>query len=566
MKKINKIIFAILCMLTYMSIAYAASPSFSGFAQASGQGSSSRPGSSSSNYNPGGIDGLGSTAYTPYSENGKSYRCYYKHSITNNTDLNLNAYDMNGKSLIPNSISASDTLTAGTWIGININETKSVSWSINSFHYYEMKKTFKCYYKVGCTNTLHTRTSKTACKSGETAHINGGVRTCTYWSCDGGYEGWKDQEKKVSMSHTLRTQDCPLYLGTEAKQVAVLEENIKDEVSYVPGCKSKAVSEVKSEARSRVGSASNKLKFNKSDTSESETSLYITGTSVKGLQEKDSGDSGTYWQEFEYIPKTVCMNMLTSKVAYNEDCNVDNSIVKKISNGTVYDEYLKKTVTYWRYFVPLDSKTNSITQISLIKNPDSLPLTEAQCRNGMQANKNNYFDLVQPKKGSFTGDYDTDIKMDLKEGCYISITLRFSNKQRFYGETSNYELLKGYGMYFRQIDPSNPFPTVQNNTKKLDRTSYWYGYDTSKFKTFENITYIANMSKANIDAVRKFNDNNPYTKWTNEKDHNNYKMNGMNSDGSSVFINKYASDIFAGARAKNSKYEKIGCYKGKGVC
>ena len=110
----------------------------------------------------------------------------------------------------------------------------------------------------------------------------------------------------------------------------------------------------------------------------------------------------------------------------------------------------------------------------------------------------------------------------------------------------------------------------------LNDYSYWNSdvYNKSNKKvngttvlatSFNNPSYIANMTKSNIDLVQKYNENNQYTQWVADSE-NGVKLYGMNSNGSSVFINKYNntifrdnSSIYSNVTVKKSKYYKLGC-------
>ena len=197
-------------------------------------------------------------------------------------------------------------------------------------------------------------------------------------------------------------------------------------------------------------------------------------------------------------------------------------------------------------------------------------LTEKQCRYGME-NKEDYVRFIAPSIGSFEGDYlkgenkSNDIKKVKEEnGCFIAIVLDFDIVQKFYGETSNSNRLKGYGMYFRQIDINNPFPNG------LKSSTYWnglYNESTKKVKTrgtevklqtsFENPTYVADLSSGtNIAKVRQLNKDSPYTNWISDYQ----KTYGMNAKGMSYFIDKNSgnSEIFT-RKAASSSYYKLGC-------
>lgn len=606
MKKINKIILTILCIVLYTNKIYAANGSFTDIWSDSGSGSETP-----SDPNPDGIDGRGSTGYQEYENNGNLYKCYYKHSITVGTSLDINAYNMNGKSLIPYNINTSETFPAGTWIGINATEKKYANWNIGNFLDFEIKKTYRCHYSYGGkykTQYCNTKSCKCLEDSTWTGIINEQTVGCKVhdnmndtcvlplinktYECKQNYltGGWSyyGDPITVNQNQNITINDCTKSNGIKADKLEIVEENIEEETSPIKECRNDAVNKIKEEAENSVGKASNKLEFNTSNKYGQSSNLQIDATNkydkvqTKIISEQITNNyyvssKGKAWQDYEYVPNKVCIDLITSEIKYNNECNLYNTSIRQVENGETYDEYLKENISYWKYFIPLDATTNSKLSLNMIENTDKdsqgrlkPTLTEKQCLNGMKNKPNdddNYKFYIKPLEGNFVGDYKTgenrseDVKRVKKDhGCLIAIVLNFNVVQKFYGQTSNYQSLKGYNMYFRQIDINNPFPNG------IDSNSIWNGqYDESNKKVntgngsvtlsdFKNITYKANVSITNAETIRTFNQNTPYTQWTQETN----KANGMKINGKSNFIQQNTGNGSIFTKTDSSFY-KLGC-------
>ena len=112
-----------------------------------------------------------------------------------------------------------------------------------------------------------------------------------------------------------------------------------------------------------------------------------------------------------------------------------------------------------------------------------------------------------------------------------------------------------------QLLGSHPQQRSANRTNKVKSTG------STLTTSFDKPTYVANLTQANIDIVSRFNKYYSYTRWTSQKDHNGYKVNGMNTDGSSNFIRNNSS-IYT-KRASSNTYFRLGCgpaNKGWGGC
>jgi len=592
----KKILLLIICIILSANKIYAANGSFTDIWSDSGSGTGTP-----SDPNPGGIDGRGSTGYQPYTNNDKLYKCYYKHSVTVGTSLDINAYDMDGKSLLPTVLNTSETFPAGTWIGINATEQKYANWNIVNFKDFEIKKKYRCHYSYGGTATPKCSNNwESSCENGQYCftkkECNSGLLEMSFilrdetpgcktlYKCKigttyvGGFEKW-GEEIKVNQNKKITINDCPKYNGIEADNFEILEENIEEEISPIADCRNDAVKEIKKQAERSVGKASNKLEFETSNKYDESNKLQIDAkgkydkvqTEIKSERREYNyyvSANGRAWQDYEYMPEKVCINLTTSEVKYNGECN--NTSMKIIENSTTYDEYLKKNISYWKYFIPLDTTTNSKISLNMIANTakDSqgrlIPtLTEKQCLNGMKNKPNDYVYYIKPLEGNFEGDYtkgenkSNDIKKVKKDnGCLITITLNFNIVQKFYGEEkkSGYTTLKGYGMYFRQIAINNPFPSG------IDNSIYWNGFDVTKLKSsFDKPTYVATINNNAVNKIKEFNNKYSYTDWTGNA--SNDTPSGMKSEGTSRFISNNTGEIFKkySANFTNNSPYKLGC-------
>ena len=269
--------------------------------------------------------------------------------------------------------------------------------------------------------------------------------------------------------------------------------------------------------------------------------------------------TGRYLEDKNYIDSGyACIDISDSKKLSNEDCenimqqygNYKQKITKK--DGTTFSGNKRQDLRY-------------IGNIYACKNSSGTELTLKQCTNEMNSHplNNDYTYYIRRTNGdSFVGDYDivnnpdasssdkTDIASD--NGCILSTKISFDVEQKFYRETtSEYRTLKGYGMYFRQIDINNPFPNGLTNSV------YWGDiYNTrrnavvvnnqtttlSASYSSDNITYVAeNISRSDIE---EYNSDEPYTSWQ-----------GMKVEGISTFI----TDASFITRKHTGSYYKLGC-------
>ena len=500
----------------------------------------------------------------------ETYTCGYQYNITSTNSVTINGYNINNEKILDKSLKIKEKVLAGTSIGLEIYETKQVSYKVT---YFKVKKITQvtCRYKT---------TNKYDCWCKENTR---GV-------------GTKEYSKELPQSgkcssynqYTPNWQsiECNLrVLGstTSCKKVneKAKEEDVTDQ-KKINECKEHAVKKAKEAANSTGSNATYSIKIpNSNDKTSNQEPTTVWGKITK----KDTFDtkkdrqkvSGTRTIEYQYstIP---CMNVVTSKVRYVSDegnCKPsDNEIIIKD------DEFPKGSGIYhWHYFVPLNSKSDSTVDIKLVKND--------QVRNNERSNKeclyvvinnpvsktNNsktsYLDLIEPVGKTFKGDYTrTDKKpcktcndykiFDKGSKCILTSTIKIPIKQQFYKEkkekSNNKEniVFTGFNFYYRSININNPFP---NGT--ID--DIWREWAESKkkkpdiAKSYTKATYV--VSNIKLNNVRNYNKENTYLNW-----------NGMQANGKSTVItdknlgtlNRYTKDYYKLGGGPGVKFTKKG--------
>lgn len=546
-------------------------------------------------------------AYDPGPGNNKLYKCRYYNNIRRGRNITINAYDLDGNSLIPNNLNISSDvkIKSGTWVGINVSEFKRLLWDFTDFKYVEVRKKYLCTYtKPGEHIRDDIRCESSSCPTGYTATGN---------RCPLGIHGDSrgiECKKPIYADDDIRYQyenadynasfSCAGITGytSSYRFVGTYEVNVPYGNPAREQCKNDAM-------RTDLNAAVNYLKY------ASVNLVYSKGNTVSGLTEDvintykmvtdDENqtkiidlsdprttipDTGVSYATFYIEPEKVCIDPVTSKVYYNSECLSD---MKEIENSEVTEEItnidgnrVSATLKYWHYFIPLDTKTKTPFNLLLTdKSSDGNPeiLEKGECEYVMQhyTNYKNIIKGVETRSGNiidtydYVGDYSSGTYSTDKRrlsytnhSCMFATTIKFGDNivQEFYSEKTRlgYTSLKGYNMYFRQIDVNNPFPNGLTNSV------YWnglYNPTTKKVNTGKGevlleekfgTTYIANLSsKENIEKVRNFNKNHPYTEWVDPK-----AEGGMTQNGSSYFILKNNS-IFTKKVADTSSYYKLGC-------
>lgn len=517
-----------------------------------------------------------------YDSGNKRYQCKYEQKVSYDVDVEINAYDISGTSLIPYSFTPSNTIKAGTWVGINANEYKSSSWQVSSFKYYEVQKKVVCEYEKPATTkeechgggkTCYTTVNR-KCRTGydrtgtnfDGDHItNTCCKTapliCTKKTIPAESTGTTVEHFSYHDPKAESFKCDPTYNGGILKNKTIIDDPVDTKDAEAKKCKVKAEGAAANISAGMVNTPSNTLEYidtNNYDTDDFEKTLSsVEGVKVDGGSTSSSSDdsaSGGAWATFSYSPQKTCIDVKTAKVTYGNKC-IESDSNKLIPNTTVYDKYIKENVTYWHYFIPLNAKTDSIFYVRLKENKASL-YDEKICKGFIQNSPNDYPNIIKPKNGGvFIGDYSkgknsSDYKK-LKSGCYVAMTVYFKVDQDFYNEKSvnSAYSLNGYKFYFRQVDINKPFNTIPN------ASSSWYEWynknsknGTANFnKSFNTITYMADVLKP--DKIRKYNSNsdNFYTSWQK-----------MREDGTSEFITK---NDFVTRKNPGSTY-KLGCGPG----
>lgn len=515
-----------------------------------------------------GSDGSGSgndtipyQSWTGYQGSGsdskKRYQYRYKKSISTNNVISANAYDLSGTSAIPVSVTDfKTTFKAGTWIGINVQETQSASWRIWDFQFEEIKKKYTCQAK-GNTQTkyCHVSTTRKRCMIDYGGSYSGKNRMCTY-AC--GTYTTPGATRDVTVDY-YETNPCKSFEVIAAEGTATTVSS--DGGSLANQKKNEARTKAYNEAKSLVGAPLGEIEYitnNRFPDSHNKLNWKkIKGTAINWKDTGINGDSGSISVEYEYKPQKICMNLKTAKVTYQDECveNKKNGTVI-ISDGTVYDKYLGKTVSYWHYFIPLNLKSNEKFTLKVSGNEDR-NLRAGECEYIMKnygTQDNNYTSYIVPlnEKSTFSGDYtklvrnSSDWKLvQRNNGCLFTTVVNFPIEQKFYNEEQEKDnlIFKGFNFYYRPIDIHNPFPNGIAND------SYWKIWKAGN-KTnpnledsFKNITYYAtNISGS---SIRQYNKDNAYTSWDK-----------MNLNGTSSYI---TSNNIITRRVGTDSFYNLGC-------
>lgn len=502
---------------------------------------------------------------TGYKKGNKAYSYRYKKIIAPDTTIYMNAYDLEGNSVMPNKMeidSTKYTFKSGTWIGINVLETQSVSWLVSDIQYREVTKEYKCvYYGRQVTDYVtNHNTSKRACDARNgtfSPYPNGnGLGSCvtkTY--------RWQTGYTKPETKDYYESYFCPEHndygqsLNKDASTVTVKYGNVVNG-SVDTTMRENIASKVEKEASKYLGSSVGVVEYITSEDypTEKENLTYSTikATEVPNSysQTRKNSTSGIIKQDYEYIQSKVCINLKTAEVAYGETC--DSEKYTNIKNGTIWEESLNKNVNYWHYFIPLNTKSNEDFYLRIMENTNR-PLSKEECKSVIQKYSSNYKDYIIPKIGdkNFIGDYkkykeqSNDWKnIERNDGCYFSTTIHIPVTQKFYGEETDKKgntTLKGFNFYYRPIDINNPFPNGIAND------SYWKEWADNKkknpelTKSFDQITY--KIDNVNTKEIREYTKNYKYTDWSN-----------MNINGTSNFVTSYLN-----RNIKLDTFYKLGC-------
>ncbi len=464
-----------------------------------------------------------------------SYSCKYYRSISHNVSQSIDAYDMEGNSLIPNSLSqlSNKSFLSGTWIGINAAEDESVSWSVSGFEYSEKRKKYSCQYKRDGRWTRVCGYSKKYSKHHQAV--------CTDDGCCRVYISGTSFSTEYDKAYNEKFT-CPSTGSGGAQYTGVKVTTYDKSVGQVAECRDTAASKTQNAAIGLLRKETDSfISVQKSNDDDKNQRLNIYAVKTKD-DYQGSIYSGNCTRRFEYRVNKVCIDVKTAKVYYNSECDGKDEI--KIIN----DSQAKDGKMYWHYFIPLSTKSNEMVSI-IMQAESNNTFSQEMCRAYMAKYPNDYNTIIIPTSGSYIGDYKTkgtkssDYKK--KTGCRFAISVNFKANQKFYGEktVNGKKTLDGYSFYVRPIDINNPFPNG------VAVNSYWKEWDIGGRKnpnlkdSFKKETYVA--TNISVSSIKAYNKTHLYTEWDN-----------MKLSGESTYIGGFISRNF---QVTKSSFYKLGC-------
>ena len=81
-----------------------------------------------------------------YTSSGIDYTCTYNYKINPSTNIEINSYDMTGKSLLSTTTYVDGTFPSGTWVGVQNKETRTATWSVGDYRYFSTTFDYTCRY------------------------------------------------------------------------------------------------------------------------------------------------------------------------------------------------------------------------------------------------------------------------------------------------------------------------------------------------------------------------------------------------------------------------------------
>lgn len=462
-------------------------------------------------------------------ENNKTkYICKYSYTVNASATIDLEIYDMDDNEILNNNaLIINKPITAGTSVGIYINEKHSTSYLISNL-------TVTKEVKITTTENVTT-----------------GV-TCTYTDPDDPTDcpAYTKNDSSLDTNKTAKShcpnpnpnnENCTVNTGGiyNTKSITTINTilNEIDSGEYYDRCKNDAITTAQDAAADFVGSGSFQTKFtNSNDVSEETITIPEPSETIT------SDFSGRYprdTQTINYIygMKSVCLNPKTANVTYN-DANCDDKIL--VADDTVRGK------KHWHYFIPLNSTSDEKIRIAFSKETRIEPDLCSKIMTQLNKDNKKYTDLIVPynEPWRFVGSIETDketLKTENGNGCKQVSIIEIPVKQEFYYEeetendvgTKN-SIIQGNKFYFRRIDIEKPF-----NYKITDPNSLWYDWYNANYDS-ENI-YSMNKVKPNISA--SFNKVLYYTQNNNIKDIRRYNSmmkyydwTEMKSNGESCLI------------------------------
>lgn len=517
------------------------------------------------------------------------YRATYYSRVTTTQTFTINAYNIDGDSVMPSSTIINRDLysfKAGTWVGINAAELYNINWEIKlddeSIIYQEKVKNYSCVYKKTINNIWYywipvgnsCASQPYNCKEPASYDPSAENKACSCgYNADGSipvtvlteYRGLNTlpayNETNLAASSYCNPPELVGLSGTGWTLEPTLQENhgsvwvnpnqVAGGAAALESKKEQIKNEMKritkQEAQSVSVSPSGKMEYIASNTfpktprdweEATKTLEPIENTDVSITTEHDSG--GTITKLYEFLQPYVCINIKTAEVTYGRTCN-DKEF--QIKNRKVYDSNLRENVNYWHYFIPLDTKTNNEFSLK-IKNMGETK-SKNWCKQTIDQNPD-YMNYIVPLNndssfGRRTKEEDKII-IENSGGCKVEINIKFPIEQKFYNEVeeSGNIIFKGFNFYYKPIDINNPFP---NGIVSESLWEGWTGNNPTISDSYDDITYQAYIKDAN--QIRRYNtEDNPYTSWEN-----------MYINGRSKFI----EDEEFMRRNSSVSFYKLGC-------
>lgn len=514
--------------------------------------------------------------------NGITYTCKYNYRISSSKIVTIDGYDIQDNEIMQNSLNISDKnrILAGTSIGLNIYETKTVGWELTKVEVTEtkVKKTdiYICTYKTKITPLPRPKPGSqfeitlVPMSDTSTSKVQTISTTC------------QETEKTTTSPTTCPSpaNNCILKSGPEPSYYKADGETTKKSTNEtkIEECRAIAASTAIAAANGSTY-ASYEIEMSDSNDINGTNGIKITNEDANKTRECENGTCSFSYSagmtndskmiRFYYKKARACINVKTAEVTYKTgDDTCDQTLEKEISNTTIGSN------THWHYFIPLNAKSTDTVEINMLKASGG-QLTTEECLYVMQHNPINasnqnsnattYVNLIKPIANGeeFDGDYkcydcnpknpekwNSQQSADYKEvqanGCYLTSKIKIPVNQKFYNEVTTADgknALKGFNFYYKPIDINEPFPNgvLENSLWNNWNKSTTKNPDLSK--SFETKTY--EVIDINSNEVREYNENNPYTSWKN-----------MNLDGTSKYIDDNQKMI---KRSEDISVYKLGC-------
>lgn len=347
----------------------------------------------------------------------KKVECEYTGGGGSERNIDINAYDIEGNSVIPHTNVTGSKFKAGTFIGINLREFRSVSWYTGFGNTYEVGHRIvysvhvnENYYDWFSRNCIPLPTDpifQWACSHpcGEMDIYSTQREKFYSWGQLDDYAKELAQYPKKSGYCTIEASGNSPYrrLGSPSQELEdeCRAKAVKNVISSVASGVSPTIqfeikdpndynkSDITIASQTKAGTIKGKVKEFKQDTP---VSVVVCGNprieipfivspdaghkktympeggigAIAGIVDKTNYKcftGGAYYATYEYSPGKTCINVKTSKVTYKKETDsCDSKTEKELEMGKTKDPYLNpgsdEEVEYWQYFVPFNTPTS----------------------------------------------------------------------------------------------------------------------------------------------------------------------------------------------------------------